>query len=389
MKICFIYNSIFTLGGIQRCISNLSNYFVRNGHEVTVICCDKKINIDRKMYNLDNRVNIIHVKESFLKSKLMIYRLPLVKINNRYGLFKNNYSILKNIYFSFYNNIKSIIKEKNFDVVIGSGVYFNSLLSTINTGNKVKIGWQHSSYYFYFEEEGYKNKDAIANHMFKNLDSYIVLTDDDKKKIKKNWDYETVRIYNAIDKIPDQSGKYENKKFIAAGRLSAEKRFDLLIKNFHAFSKENEDWTLDIYGEGSEKQYLQNLIDKLNLNNRVKLCGYSSNMNEKYLGSSIYCMTSIGEGFGMTVVEAMSCGLPIISYGIPSMKEILNDSCSFCVEEGNHREFVDKMLMLTSNKTTYNYLSKNAKYECKDFAIENIGNQWLEIIDDLNKKKGN
>ena len=73
MKICFVYNSIFTLGGIQRCITNLSNYLVKNGYDVTIICCDYNINIDRKMYNLDDKVNITFIKESLVKRLINLY----------------------------------------------------------------------------------------------------------------------------------------------------------------------------------------------------------------------------------------------------------------------------------------------------------------------------
>lgn len=385
MKICFIYNSIFTLGGIQRCITNLSNYLINNGYDVTVLCCDDNIKIDKSMYNLDERINIIFVRKPFMKRLINIYRKPFIYLNNKFGLFKNNLFILKKLYYPYYYNIKKYIEVENYDIVISSATYFNSLLSFLDIGDKIKIGWQHSSYYFYFENDGYKNKNAVVKEMFNNLDNYVVLIDDDKNKIEKNLGYNTTRIYNALEYFPKSNGKFKYKKFIAAGRLNNEKRFDLLIKNFSEFSKINAEWKLEIYGDGPERNTLQKLIDDLNLNDRVRLCGYCSDIMDKYLESSIYCMTSISEGFGMTVVEAMSCGLPVICYDIPAMGELINSDNGFIVDNDN--EFIDKMLLLSSDKDLYVKLSKNAKNKSKEFDIEKIGLEWINLFNTLKKNK--
>lgn len=389
MKVCFVYSSIFTLGGVQRCITNLSNYLVEKGYDVTIICCDNNTNIDRKMYNLNKSIKVIFFKESLIIRLINLYRKPFVYLNNKYGVFKNNLLILKKIYYPYFHKLKNTIEIENPDIIISSATYFNALLSFLDVGCRLKIGWQHSSYFFYFDSEGYKNKDAVVKKMFNELDSYVVLTDDDKFKIKNNLGYDIVRIYNSINEFPTENGKFKFKKFIAAGRLSKEKRFDLLIRNFFEFSKNNNDWTLDIYGDGSEKDNLQKLIDDLKLNNRVKLCGYCSNIIDKYLESSIYCMTSSSEGFPMVVAEAMSCGLPVICYNIPAMREIINKDCGFIVDEGNHNDFIDKMLLLSSNKNLYENLSKNAKEKSRDFNIKKIGSEWIELFNSLiEQKKG-
>ena len=224
--------------------------------------------------------------------------------------------------------------------------------------------------------------------MFKELDNYVVLINDDKKLIKKNLGYEVSQIYNALETIPRENCKFSNKKFIAVGRLVKVKRFDLLIRNFNEFSKFNNDWSLDIYGEGTEREYLQNLIDEFNLNDRVKLCGFCSNIKEKYLESSVYCMTSIDEGFAMVVLEAMSCGVPVICYNIPPMREILKESCGFIIDEGNSEDFISKMKLLSSDEKTYNAFSKHAKERSKDFDIEIIGKQWTNLFEKTINEKG-
>lgn len=388
MKVCFVYNSIFTQGGIQRCVTILSNYLVKKGYDVTVICCDNYTHLDRKIYNLNSEVKVIFIKNSFIKRVLRLYRKPLHYLNNKYGIFKNCLCILKKIYYPAYHDIKKIIDKENYDLIISNSSYFNALISLLNIKNKIKIGWQHSSYSSNFIDGDYLNQDKIVQNMFKELDDYVVLINNDKKLIKKNLGYEVSQIYNALETIPVETCKFSNKKFIAVGRLVKVKRFDLLIRNFNEFSKFNNDWSLDIYGEGTEREYLQNLIDEFNLNDRVKLCGFCSNIKEKYLESSVYCMTSIDEGFAMVVLEAISCGLPVICYNIPPMREMLEESCSFIIDEGNCEDFISKMKLLSSDEKMYNAFSKHAKERSKDFDIDIIGKQWRNLFEKVINEKG-
>ena len=98
-------------------------------------------------------------------------------------------------------------------------------------------------------------------------------------------------------------------------------------------------------------------------------------------------MTSISEGFAMVVAEAMSCGLPIICYDIPAMRELVGKNCGFIVGEGNNSEFVDKMLLLSSNEDLYIKFSKQVKERSKSFDIEKIGSEWIELFDSLVRKE--
>jgi len=391
MKICFVYSSIFNLGGIQRCITDFSNYLTNKGYEVTVLCSESNIKVDRNIYGLNNKVKVIFSKKKNKLSRLLnFYRKPMIYLNKKFGFFKNSKSILKNIYYPYYHDIEKIINENNYDIVISSATYFNALLPLLKINKTIKlIGWQHSSHMYYFEDGQYKNQNAIIKNMFEKLDSYIVLTDDDKKLIKRDYGYNVKRIYNPINFKETKSGNLENKIFIAVGRLCKEKRFDLLINNFKKFNEINKEWKLHIFGDGPEKSNLEEQLHNLNLKKYVKIFPFTNKILSKYLQSSIYCMTSIGEGFGLVVVEAMESGIPVISYDIPSMKEILNDNCAILVKEGNNEEYVSAMLELANDKKLYQRYSKYSKKRAKDFYFENIGVEWESLFNELKGIKKN
>ena len=391
MKICFVYSSIFNLVGIQRCITDLSNYLIDRDYDITILCSESTIKEDRSIYGLNNKVKVIFTdKKSTLSRLLSFYRKPLIYLNRKFGFFKNNIMLLKKIYYPYFHDIESIINENKYDIVISSATYFNALLPLLKINEEITlIGWQHSSHMNYFEEGVYKNQDAIIKNMFSKLDAYIVLTDDDRKKIKKDYGVNVKRIYNPINFKQTKVGSLNNKNFIAVGRLSKEKRFDLLIENFNKFHTKNKEWKLQIYGDGPERDSLEKLIIELNLENYVKINHFTNKITCKYLESSIYCMTSFGEGFGLVVIEAMESGIPVISYDIPSMKEILNDKCAILVKEGCNNDYINAMFELSNNEKLYKKMSKFSKEKAKEFYIENIGHEWEILFKDLKGKNEN
>ena len=116
------------------------------------------------------------------------------------------------------------------------------------------------------------------------------------------------------------------KVVIAAGRLVPVKRYDLLIEAFAQVAAVHPDWQLRIYGKGEEQPRLRELIERLGLWNNVFLMGAATPMEAEWAKGSIGAAASNFEPFGMTIVEAMRCGLPVVSTDCPyGPGEIIQD----------------------------------------------------------------
>lgn len=380
MKICFLYNSVFTLGGIQTCITTLANYLIEKKYEVSIICTDSKTPINRNTYGLDKGIEIIFVKKPNIIKKVIN---KILKFFYKFKRKKYNEKILEFYYYFLYGKeIEKIINKNKFDIIISSDSHHNVLLSLLNINFGKKIAWQHHCYDRYFNLH-YYNKDELIKKMFSNLDRYIVLIDDDKEKLKKFKGYDSTRIYNPTRFRQEVKSNLQNKKFIAVGRLNNLKGFDILIKNFKEFNKQNKEWTLDIYGEGVERENLIKLVKDLELTEYVKINHKAENIKQVYQEASIYCMSSRLEGFGMVVLEAMESGLPVISYNLPCIKEIIRDNEGVIVPYGADSEYVNAMLDLANNKQKRQEISKKAIERAKDFYIEQIGPQWEKVFNNL------
>lgn len=388
-KICFFMNTPFNLGGEQRIVTVLANYLVNNGYDVSFLLTNSNHIIDREIYNMDEKIKIIYIKE-YNKLNFRLKRKILSKIslfNSYTGLLKNKLNILKNFYCikEEYEIMDKYFKNEKFDYIIAIGHYYSGKLALLK--NKLKfntkiIAWEHNCYKAYFETKGlrYFNQDVFFEFLIKNYDNYIVQTKDDFEKIKEKFNFEPLIINNSNTFNVYEKNAMNNKSFVAAGRFSHVKNFPFLISCFNEFHKKNKEWNLTIYGQGKEYKKCQKLVKKYNLENFVFLPGKTSNMIEKYRKSSIYILTSLWEGWGMVVTEAMQYGLPIISSNIPSTIEIFGKSnCGTIVNEYTVESFSNAMLEMVKNEK-YKKISENCLERVKRFDIENIGKEWINIL---------
>ena len=136
-----------------------------------------------------------------------------------------------------------------------------------------------------------------------------------------------------------------------------------------------------IIGSGEDKEKLLNQKENLKLK-RVTFIENTKNIKEYYEKASIYLMTSRFEGLPMTLIEAQSFGLPIISYDIKTgPKDIVNNGeDGYLIENDNQNEFVNKFLELSQDREKIYKFSQKAYENSKRFKLDNIIKKWKEIL---------
>lgn len=392
MKICFITSNIFTHGGVARVLTTIANELSKY-YEVDIICTSKDINIENNIYGLDFRnVNIIHqeIRVSLLNKIIKKIFTNIKQIDNE----KVDKLILKNIVpKKVRKQFINLINERQYDYVIGVHGFYTLLVASISEKiRSYKIGWQHNSFEAYFNTRNtyYWGMNSVFKNNINKLDVNIVLTEHDKKKydtISPNSN--NIAIYNPLSFTTKIKSNCNNKKFISVGRLTKQKGYDLLINAFYLFSKDNTDWTLDIVGEGEEEKTLSELIEKLKLKDRIRINPFSTKIESFYLNSSVYISASRWEGFGLVLIEAMECGLPIISFENSGPREIIENNINgILVERNNVRELANSMVYLANNQYIINKLSKKAQERARNFSINYIGERWRNILNSVEGEYG-
>lgn len=377
----------FTLGGEQRVVSVISNVLTNKDFDVTILCTDNFVaNYD--MYKLDSRVKVFQLNTTNkLSYKILNNFYKIIRyINKKTNILKNNEKLLDVIYCNklLKKDLTKTIINSGYDYVIGVGGTYTLLVASIKDMINCKvIGWQHSSYDAYFlTKDNYSwHQDILFEKYLNKLDKYIVLTNYDKEKVDKRFNINSIVINNPKSFESDIVSNLDNKRFVAMGRFVYVKAFEDLIEAFNLFSKKNNDWTLYIYGDGPYKDKYINLIKKYNLENRIFIENYTDDVKKVLLDSSMYLLSSRWEGFGMVLLEAMEMGLPVISFDIPSSKEIIKNNSGILVRSRNIDEYADAMLKLVNNPILLKEMGKTAKMNVDKYSHVAIGEEWISMFE--------
>jgi len=227
-------------------------------------------------------------------------------------------------------------------------------------------------------------KFSLMNRLAKDFDRFILLTNDNKTE----WNLNNIQVIsNPLSFYPEENSNLGNKIVIAVGKQSYQKGYDRLLQSWAKVQQKHPDWKLHIYGKFDASQNLELLAKTLQVDHTVSFFEPVKNISDKYLGSSIYVMSSRFEGFGMVLIEAMACGVPCISYDCPCGPTdiIENGNDGFLIENGNIKAFAAKINLLIEDENLRGKLGHNAKENVRRFLPENIVQQWDVLFKSLAK----
>lgn len=371
MKLIYIHHYMHLQGGIPKILSFKANYLQDIGEEVIFITSNPDNNFN---FPLNNNIKIYNLYSS--------------------SLLDGNFN--KKI---FRKNLEKILHKEEAQIVITTAYspefYF---INNIKDGS-IKICEFHGTFKFAY---GFTNiKHNVRKYIFEKLfffnlilkakkfDQFVVLTKTDFynwRKFLSNCSF----ISNPKPIDENLKSTNQEKNIIAVGRLEYVKGFTDLVYIWNLIEKDFPEWHLNIYGEGPMRKEIEKLTKEFKLQN-LHLKGAKNNLKEEYLKSSIHVVTSKFEGQPLTILEAMSYGIPTISYNIEvGPKELIIDNkTGFLVEKNNYKEMSDKIKLLIKDPVLRKTLSENAFINSKNYDIEVIITHWQELFNKLllNRRK--
>ena len=230
----------------------------------------------------------------------------------------------------------------------------------------------------------YWNQNIIFNYCISKLDKYIVLSEDDKEKYMINDNIQCEVIYNPKSFESVEKSRLSNKVFLAAGRFTEQKGFDLLIDSFHLFSMHDSEWKLVIVGSGEDEKLIKKKIASYGLEGKIRIDKYTDDIKKYFLEASILLLPSRWEGLPMILLESLEMGVPVISYNISSVSQIIkNRKEGILVEPFNINKFAEAMYELSYDKDLRVAMAKEGEERIRDFNLEVIVKKWNETIMNL------
>lgn len=377
LKLVYITPSIHTADGAARVLTLKANYFAEHyGYDITIILTEAKG--QPFFYHVSDKIKIINYDLDFEQ----LWNCPFWK---KFFIY-----IPKQL--KFKKLLKRDLMRIHPDITISLLRREINFLNGIHDGSK-KIGEIHvhrDNYRNFKDENSNFIMDAFAKlwsrqllNNLKKLDRFVVLTDKDRKA----WTElnNVVTIPNPSPFMPTTVSPLTEKRIIAVARYSHEKGIDLLLEAWAKVEKRTKEWRLDVYGDGDTTAF-NALIDRLGIDrNRCLLNGRTGDIEKEYLRSSIAVCSSRFEGFGMIIIEAMACGLAVVSFDCPwgPQSIIKNGEDGFLVENGNIEKMADALVRLIEDDNKRHTFAKNAIQNIKRFQMDRIAEQWRELFENV------
>lgn len=376
-KIVYCVPSLYIPGGVERVLTLKANYFADQlGYDVTIVLTDGKdkapafpLSDKVKVVNLD--INFDELWDCSFFKKACLYFVKQRQYRRKLE------SVLMNIRPDITDSL--LRREINF-------------INSIRDGSK-KIGELHVN------RSNYRNFEANETNLLKNLfarfwmrdlirhlrklDRFVVLTEEDKNA----WSEldNVVAIPNPVSFQTTEVSDLSRQRVIVVGRYAYQKGFDMLLKAWKIVEQGCQDWSLAVYGSGEREPY-ERMIDSLGIDrSRCHLYGNTPEIQKAYLESSIFAVSSRFEGLSMAMLEAMSCGLPVVSFACPcGPRDVISDGENgILVPKEDYEQLARGVLRLIQNPGLLKEMGRKAKSRAGDFKMDVLAGKWVALFNSL------
>ncbi|MFF6786634.1 glycosyltransferase [Streptomyces sp. NPDC012510] len=281
------------------------------------------------------------------------------------------------------------LQETDADVVVGTRAGLNALLARFGPRHAVRVGQEHLTH----DNHPHRLRTELQR-WYGGLDALVTMTEADARDHRRGMRLlphtRVLAIPNSVPEPLVPPADAAAKVVVAAGRLARVKRYEMLVDAFALAGAVCPDWSLRIYGDGAERARIADRITHHNLGDRVFLMGSATPIEAEWVKGSIAAVTSAHESFGMTIVEAMRCGLPVVSTDCPhGPGEIISDGVDGClVPRDSTGAVADALLALMRDDRRRAEMGRAARVNAaKRFTPDGVADRYERLFSTLVKER--
>lgn len=366
MRVVCLYPAFAIWGGMERILVDKMNYFVRHfGFDIYVITSDQGQH--ENPYDLDERVHFIDLNICFHRRyRHKWWRRPFI------------YRQLSRKYHKLLEEQLEIILP---DVMVCTTV--QDVMSLLKIKGTTPLVVESHINFMHPDSLLHRVQKWINNYWIGKAEAVVTLTDRDAE----DWR----RVSNHVHIIPNMVhlndtnlfSDYTAKRVLFVGRFEEQKNIVELISIWQLVHPKFPDWKLDMYGDGALWEKYKQEADALNIN--IEIHKPTAQIMDVYRNSSIFVLTSLYEPFGLVIPEAMSCGLPVVSYDSPygPASIISEGKDGFIVPLHDRQAFVDRLCQLMGDEELRKEMGKRAIASSQRFSADKIMPMWKELFEKL------
>ncbi|MDX3226453.1 glycosyltransferase family 4 protein [Streptomyces sp. ME19-01-6] len=284
--------------------------------------------------------------------------------------------------------IAAYLADTDADVVIATRPGLVIYLAEFGQRRYLRIGQEHRIYGTHQAELRAACDAAIAG-----LDAYTTVSEADAGTHRAHLPDVATRIVGLPNGVPATEVEPSDgsaKLVVAAGRLIPVKRYDLLVEAWETVAAKHPDWHLRLYGRGPQQPILRRRIDELGLADHITLMGAHSPIEAEWAKGSIAAVTSREESFGMTIVEAMHCGVPVVATDCPHGpgEIITHGQDGLLVPVGDSDAIAKGLLSLIEDDELRRSMGAAARTAAQRYAPEHVAKAYEQLFTELYEARG-
>lgn len=385
MTVRFLLLNAYTVGGTVRTVYNQANTLAAAGHDVEIASVWRQRKTSA--FRLDPRVRLRPLVDTTDETAGWRRRLELRARNRPSRLVPP-----AEVRYDRFNRLTDrrivhYLRSLDGGLVVGTRPALNLLVARHAPASVVTVGQEHLHYA--------RHKPELARELdrhYRDLHALCVLTaadEADYRRVLEGSGVRIARIPNSLAETGPARSPLDRPVVVAAGRLVKSKGFHTMIEAFAHVAHDHPEWQLRIFGAGPERDRLRKLVEERRLTDNVHLRGVTDHLDEELAQASAFALSSRHEGFGMVLAEAMSHGVPVVSFDCPvGPREIITDGHDgLLVPMGDNAGLAVALNRLIEDPRLRRTLGENAVVSARRYSAEEIGPQWESLFAELLEAK--
>ncbi|MGW6061859.1 glycosyltransferase [Streptomyces sp. NPDC055189] len=386
MHISFLIHNSFGFGGTIRTTINLANALAEQ-HDVEIVSVYR--HRDAPVFPLHPLIRLRHLVD--LRKGTQGYEGDLPEARRPAAVFPRHETQYPHYSRLTDQRIAQHLNSLTSDVVVGTRPGLNAHICLQAKRGPLRVGQEHLTF-----DNHSRPLRLTLRRLYPQLDMLTTTTSADADTYRKRMTLPGVRVEAFPNPVPAPQNAppgVRDKAVVAAGRLVPTKRYDLLIRAFATVRAVRPDWDLRIYGPGVAGGHgtkLQRLIEELGMEGHVFLKGAIAPLEPEWLKAGLAASASDHESFGMTIVEAMRCGVPVVSTDCPlGPREIIADGVDGClVPMGDEEALARKLLELINGDELRHRMAEAALQSSARYEPALIADRFADTCAQLTSRHG-